>query len=289
MLPALFGLLATVTAWALFVASPDTRQRALEEVVAAASYTRNLSLWSHVPGTLLGHTWSLAVEEQFYLVWPVVLVVAVRARRPATALAAVFIVAFAALSALRVSGRAGPGTLFFGRPEALLLGAALALVRRDHPHLWAGPTAALRGRSATIVGAAGLVVIATWRGADRLSSIGFTLAAIAAALLIYGLVALDGRGPGALFAWRPAVALGVVSYGFYLWHMPVLRWVDDRLVGRPAIVRLGIALPLALLATLASYRLLELPALRLKRRLPRPSSRLSPLATTSSAPSPASS
>ena len=138
LLPALFGLLAVVTAWALLVASPDTRHNALSEVAAAASYTRNLTWWANVPGTLLGHTWSLALEEQFYLIWPVILVICLRPRRSSTALTAIFVAGFVVVSALRMSHVVGPAALLIGRPDALLLGAAVALLRRDHPQQWVG-------------------------------------------------------------------------------------------------------------------------------------------------------
>jgi peptidoglycan/LPS O-acetylase OafA/YrhL len=270
LLPALFGLLAAVAVWALFVAAPDTRHDALREILAAASYTRNLTWWANVPGTLLGHTWSLALEEQFYLVWPAVVVLCLRPRRTSTALTTIFLAGFVMLSALRMSHVVGPAALFIGRPDALLLGAALALLRRDHPHRWSGPAATQRAIVATVVGATALLITASWDSADNLFNVGYSLAALSAAALIYGLVVLDEAGPGRVFARRPAVALGRVSYGFYLWHMPVLRWTDDRLIGRPAVVRVGLGLTLALIATMLSYRLIEQPALRLKRRFAAP-------------------
>ncbi|MEP7112169.1 MAG: acyltransferase [Ilumatobacteraceae bacterium] len=266
LLPALFGLLATVTAWALLVAAPDTRHNALNEVVAAASYTRNLTWWAHVPGTLLGHTWSLALEEQFYLVWPALLTMCLRPRRSSTWLATLFVAAFLTISALRHSGVVGPAALFIGRPDALLLGAALALVRRDRVGWWDGQAAARRAGAAVVVGTAGLLGIAAWDAGDNVFGIGYSLAALAAAALIYGLVVLHERGRWSVFGWPPAVAFGRVSYGFYLWHLPVLRWTDDRLIGEPAIVRIGIGFALALIATMLSYRVLEQPALRWKSR-----------------------
>jgi peptidoglycan/LPS O-acetylase OafA/YrhL len=256
LLPALFGL----------VAAPATRHRALREVLAAISYTRNLTWWAHVPGPLLGHTWSLALEEQFYLVWPIVLLVGVRSRRPATTLAAVFGTAAIVLAALRIGGFAGPAALFIGRPEALILGATMALIRRDQPQWWSADASSRPAEFATVAGAATLIGLAFITGADNLGGMGYTMAAMAAAALIYGLVVLDGRGIGQAFAWRPAVALGRVSYGFYLWHLPVLRWTDDRLIGRPAALRIAIGLTLAAAATTGSYLLIERPALRLKRR-----------------------
>jgi peptidoglycan/LPS O-acetylase OafA/YrhL len=270
LLPALFGLLVVVTAWAVVIASPDTRHRALQEVLAAASYTRNLTWWAHVPGPLLGHTWSLALEEQFYLVWPLMVIVCVRAGRSTRSLTGVFLAAFVALTVLRVAGFAGPGALFIGRPEALLLGATLALIRRDHSDQWTDPS---RTRLAVAVGSVILIALAATDGADAPRGIGYTLAAVAAAATIWGVVVLGEHGVGRVFAWRPAVAFGRVSYGFYLWHLPVLRWTDDH-VHAPGLLRIPLALAAALAATVLSFHLLERPALRVKAKLkprnPRP-------------------
>jgi peptidoglycan/LPS O-acetylase OafA/YrhL len=109
-----------------------------------------------------------------------------------------------------------------------------------------------------------------WDGADSFFSVGYSLAAICAALLILGLVVHGDGGVAAPFTQPWVVALGKVSYGFYLWHMPVLRWTDDRLVGRPALLRVPVGLAVALLATVVSYRLLERPAMRLKARVQSP-------------------
>jgi peptidoglycan/LPS O-acetylase OafA/YrhL len=65
------------------------------------------------------------------------------------------------------------------------------------------------------------------------------------------------------------VALGRISYGVYLWQQPVLRWVDDRLVGRPAMLRLPLAVAGILICATVSYRFVERPALRWKDRLGR--------------------
>lgn len=266
LLPALAGLLVAVVVWAVVVASPGTRHDALREVVAAASYTRNMPWWDGVPGTLLGHTWSLALEEQFYLVWPVLLALLVRPRRSARGLTVLFVLLWVVVGALRLAEVAGPGLFWVQRPEALLLGAAVALTRRRHATAWVAPRARSMATAGVVAGALGLVGLALWDDADRMFGVGFSLAAVAAVLLVLGLVVLEERGVGGWFARRPVVLFGRMSYGFYLWHMPVLRWVDDRLVGRSAMVRLPLGLGLALLATAVSYRVLEQPALRWKDR-----------------------
>lgn len=266
LLPALAGLLAVVLVWAFFVASPETRHDALREVVAAASYTRNMPWWDGVPGTLLGHTWSLALEEQFYLVWPLMLVAMVRPLRPARGVTVVFVLFWLVVGGLRVGEMSGPGLFWVQRPEALVLGAAVALVRRQHSGAWQRDRAQSVATAGVVVGSLGLVALAVWDDADLMFGIGFSLAAVAAVLLVLGLVVLEEQGVARWFAARPAVVFGRMSYGFYLWHMPVLRWVDDRLVGRSAVVRVGAGLALALAATVVSYCVLERPALRLKDR-----------------------
>ncbi|MFM2078383.1 MAG: hypothetical protein RJA49_2273 [Actinomycetota bacterium] len=270
LLPALFGLLAVVMVWATFVASPDTRHKAYMEVLAALSYTRNFTFWSHVPGPLLGHTWSLALEEQFYLIWPLLLWLCVRPRQGAMRVVMVFGAIFIVFGMLRGAHFQGPSLLFVQRPEALLLGSGLAMVRREHGAGWTGVRVEAIARAAVIGGAVGLVALGAWNGADDMFSVGYTAAALLAAALVFGLVVLDGRGPSGWFTGRWTVELGRMSYGFYLWHLPVLRWVDDRLVGRSAFVRIPLGLSVALLATIASYRLIELPALRLKERFRAP-------------------
>jgi peptidoglycan/LPS O-acetylase OafA/YrhL len=266
LLPALLALIAIVLVWATFVASPSTRHNAYMEVLASLSYTRNLTIWSHVPGTLLGHTWSLALEEQFYLLWPLVLTLCIRPREGAMRMIAIFGAIFVLFGVVRLCHVQGPSLLFVERPEALLLGSGLALFRREQSHRWVGERIRSAARAAVVLGAAGLVLLSVWNGADAMFSIGYSIAALLSVALIFGLVVLDGDGPSRWFCGRWAVRFGQMSYGFYLWHMPVLRWVDDRLGATTALLRTPIGLGLALLAAMASYRWIETPALRLKAR-----------------------
>lgn len=280
LVPALAVVLAAVTAYAVLIAQPSTRHDALREVVAAATYTRNWTgLWLHTPGPLLGHTWSLALEEQFYLLWPLVLTLALRRpeRRRANELGllTVFVAAAALATTLRALGVDGWSLLLDQRPDALLLGAATALARRRWGTTW-------RQRAAThhrALGAATAVALVTLAALAAIvwsldaHHPGFPLAAAAAALLVATLVVADeGRATTVLHRAmnaRPLTTLGRISYGVYLWQLPVLRWVDDRLPNRSAALRIPLALVGILAAATLSYVVVERPILRWKDRLGR--------------------
>jgi hypothetical protein len=116
-----------------------------------------------------------------------------------------------------------------------------------------------------VVGVAVLVAIAAWDPGDDLFGFGYSAAALAAALLIYGLVVSHEHGPGGLFAWRPAIALGRAPTVSICGTCPccggpTIAWSDSRQSANRPGVRAGVA------ATMISYRLIEQPALRLKSR-----------------------
>jgi len=182
------------------------------------------------------HTWTLAVEEHYYLLWPLVLVL-LRRRGRGFLLALVLLAAasVALRSALWPSWHAqlGSDTNAYG----LLLGSALALVR---------PRRDLR---AGVLGAALLVL------AVALPSVATgPVAAVAALCLVSGPVP----------TWPVLVGAGRISYGLYLWHIPVMSTVI--LVAQPEWVRALALYPVAVLLALVSYRFVETPFLRLKDR-----------------------
>lgn len=278
LVPALAVVLAAITAYALFVAQPSTRHDALREVVAAATYTRNWTgPWLHTPGPLLGHTWSLALEEQFYLLWPLVLTLALRRperrRQNELGLIAVFAAATVLATTLRALGVDGWSLLLDQRPDALLLGAATALARRRWGTSWRALATSRRTATLAAVALAALSALAATVWSLDVRHPGFPLAAAAAALLVATLVTADeGRATTALhraMRARPLTALGRISYGVYLWQLPVLRWVDDRSPNRSAALRIPLALVGILAAATLSYVVVERPILRWKDRLGR--------------------
>ena len=202
------------------------------------------------------HLWSLGVEEQFYLLFPIVLVFLLRRGRE-TARNSILLACVLSFAAAEATMPLQPQASFYVMPLRfweLGVGAMLALVpRRD-----LGPTTA--GWLTTI----GLVVIASatwWRGTIEHFPASGALPAISGSMLV--LAATHGSTPGGagvLLRSRPLVAIGLVSYGFYLWHWPLLAIDRAAMLGEPPASRRVLFCLVALLLATATYRWVERPA-----------------------------
>lgn len=184
---------------------------------------------------VLRHMWSLAIEMQFYLVWPVVfLLLAKRLGLSLKTLAITFLagaVASAALLAVLAGWGDDPSTAYystFSRLSGLLLGAALALVWR--PKKLGGAPIAGKARQMDQAGIAALVVVmaffylATDTGIG-MYRIGFALFSLAAVVLVAVASHPTARLAGPHGFGHPLLeAIGVRSYGIYLWHWPVFAY-----------------------------------------------------------------
>ena len=198
----------------------------------------------------LEHTWSLAVEEQFYLVWPVLLVVLLAGamtaahRRQALRRVLVFcgLVAVASTVLLAQSyDPMDPGRAYYGtdtRAASLVIGAGLAVVLARYRPQAAGWVTSRRVRRALGVLAAGAVLVLAWAwthadGGDRWLYRGGLAAMAFAVAVVLAYVVLVPRGWLArLLALAPLVLLGRISYGVYLWHWPVFIAVNAGRTGR---------------------------------------------------------
>ncbi|WP_261569008.1 acyltransferase family protein [Frankia gtarii] len=250
-------------------------------------------------GAWFGHTWSLSLEEQFYLIWPAVLVLL--CRRPATRrrlpaiLTAAAVVVFVWREVLIAAG-VSDARIYFGldtRADALLVGAGLAawgwvgsrlpgpadtdvarLRRFGRAVRLAGLAARLRGASGLILAVAGPVALAALavlavtvpepgNGITALDLGGFTGVALLAGVVVLSLDRCRDAPLAVALGSAPLAWFGRISYGFYLWHFPVAGTVRDRLgdrVGTPGQVLIAIVLSTALAA--GSHYLVERPAQR---------------------------
>jgi peptidoglycan/LPS O-acetylase OafA/YrhL len=241
---------------------------------AAAGYYSNWWLiFHHVsyfarfgPPSPLGHLWSLAVEEQFYLIWPWLLLVATRYIRTRRVLSYLALVA-AALSAIEMAVLWHPGVdptrVYDGtdtRAFGLLIGAALAFVWPSRPSKQL--VARIPRLAMELVGLAGLAVIIVMvatvgQYSPFLYRGGLVILSVATAAVVAALVyprALFGR----VIGMRPMQWVGVRSYGIYLWHYPIIV-LTTPLLARPNLTRSFFQIAATFAVAAMSWRLVEDP------------------------------
>jgi peptidoglycan/LPS O-acetylase OafA/YrhL len=228
--------------------------------------------WAGILGWF-NHTWSLAIEEQFYLLWPPLLMLLLKRRGNATVLVVIssLIAASVLLRLILFALGASSIRLYVGldtRADALLIGCLLALIVSRYAIL-SQPGLARFSRIG-VVGAS-LLIFTLFAGEHTDLSFfhigGFTVVALAfAALILHLVISPEGR-LARLLSFRPFVRVGAISYGLYLWHVPVFAVIplDERGWGHWEAQLLRIAV--TFFFAIVSYRYLERPILRLKKRL----------------------
>jgi len=210
----------------------------VSQVLVAAGYVENLSAafgWQPM-SAVLGHTWSLAAEWQFYLVWPLALVWA-RRRWSLPAIGRAVLILGLLSAAWQLVSWNGDWPRSFAGPDThaapILIGCALALgVRVPFPR-WG----------------IGLILVPLAFGLPWLAAILPTSLATASII----------QRPPAWLSFRPLVWVGTISYGLYLWHVPILNTPEINAMGGVVVILSSF------LAAFLSYRFLEAPILRLRR------------------------
>jgi peptidoglycan/LPS O-acetylase OafA/YrhL len=257
--PALIVLLCVVLILGWLWMLPGPYAQLSSDVFASAAFAANIALWLQsgyfdveAAKKPLLHLWSLGIEEQFYLIWPLVLMLAMRLRRGLIWVAgAITLASFALNVALIGSNPVATFYLPFTRAWELLAGGALACgwSRIDHgevaSNLRAGAGAALI--AIAIVALDPTRAFPGWWAA---------LPVAGSALLLSAPLAWGCRR---LLAIRPMVWVGLISYPLYLWHWPLLvffaiiKFAPLTLLERALIVLLSVAL------AWATYRFIEIP------------------------------
>jgi peptidoglycan/LPS O-acetylase OafA/YrhL len=251
LLPALFTMMVAVALAAALYYTAQAHDLG-GDLLAAFGYVTNWWLilknssyfgtGDHPP--LLTHLWSLAVEEQFYLIWPLVLILLAgrRGRRTAlTILTFALIAASTALAYVLFDPYADPSRVYYGtdtRAATPLIGALLAITLR--PWRWRSGGSPMIGRLIDLAACTALawLVIAAMTTSDKAPFLyhgGFLFIAVAAGLLVIGAAHPDSK-IGGLLGIAPLRWLGERSYGIYLWHWPIF-----------AVTQPGIDVPLGLL------------------------------------------
>ena len=279
LLPALAGVLAGVALYAVLFAKPDELANIRGDALATIGYFANWraifnsrDYWTLFRSpSPLDHTWSLAIEEQFYLVWPLVVAVLVRGCRGRAAaarlLVASVVLAVASLAwTLVIFDPANVSRVYYGtdtRLASIVVGAALAA--------WLGLRGPVRARSSRLaleagaLGALALLAIAWTQlagSSDILYRGGLFVCALATVIVIAAAVH-PRRGPvSQLLSFGPLCALGLVSYGVYLWHWPLYVVLDQSRVHLGGWPLLCVRVAATLVVAAVSYRFVERPIRR---------------------------
>jgi peptidoglycan/LPS O-acetylase OafA/YrhL len=270
LLPALLVMLAVMAALIGLSGDPLAQGQARGDLLATLFYVANWRFIAtgqsyftqFVAVSPDRHTWSLAIEEQFYLVWPIVVaLVLARVRARALGIIATAVAVASVLWMIALFDPADPSRAYYGtdsRIFEILIGALLAIGL-------AGPLRERIGAICRRVAPLALLLLLgafVWLTDDNglYYQGGAVLVCLAAAALIAGLEA--GSPIERLLSLRPMVLVGLISYGMYLWHFPIITFVNEWVGPTSLPGEAVLATSLTLAATAISYVVVERPIRR---------------------------
>ncbi|HEV7762628.1 MAG TPA: acyltransferase [Acidimicrobiales bacterium] len=274
LLPALAVALGVIFVAALFGHGENTPQELLSRSLWNLAFLQN---WD-IPNRLvseLGHTWSLAVEGQFYVLWSVTATLVVALTRKNLHRTPYVLLALAGLTAAVIGVTRA---LRFGDTNAYALYLSTT-TRLDGPLIGSiagiayssGWLDRLSRRGATVLAAGGLLVlgycaqnIGPFEG--FLYHGGFTLYALVGSTVVASAATLTDGGLLRFLSRRPLVFLGTISYSLFLWHIPVFLTLQRSAADWSSAARVLVGVPLAFALAWLSYALVERPLLRRSRQ-----------------------
>ncbi|MGZ6913113.1 MAG: acyltransferase family protein [Acidimicrobiia bacterium] len=273
LLPALLLLLTGVAIAAVWFIPAVDLDRLRSDAIAALFYVAN---WRFIASgqsyfdlfaapSPLRHLWSLAIEEQFYLIWPLVVVATFRAARNARRALVVtclvgIAVSVAVMATTYVAG--DPSRAYYGtdaRLHTILVGCLLAVV------LGGSWTATRRAaRPVDVLGLLGLgaIVVAFWRVSELDSALyhgGTLLFALAVVPVVLAAVGAPGGLLSAVLSIGWLRWIGRLSYGIYLWHWPLIVWLTPDRTGLHGLVLDGVRVGATFVLASLSFYLVEQP------------------------------
>ena len=277
LLPALFLMLAGVALYAVFLASDLELGRIRGDALATIAYVAN---WRpifvgqsyfdqySVPSPLR-HAWSLGIEEQYYIVWPLVVIVLLKLRLGFWGLltaSVALMLGSALLMALLFQPGHDPSRVYYGtdtRAQSLLVGSVLSMLL-----LQFGPVrhqllrSLLQALALVCAAAIGFFWHITPEGSTLLYRGGFLLLALGVAAVIFAVVQPRSGPVGRVLSVPPLRGLGVISYGVYLWHWPLYMVLTAERTHCSGYELFGLRVLATLAVATVSYHLVEKPLRR---------------------------
>lgn len=276
LLPAVLVMISVVAVWSWLFGSAADLEGVQRDGPWAVVYLANWHFISESGGywasfaqpSMFDHLWSLAIEEQFYVLWPlVVLVIWTVTRRPQRTLLVLSVVGAVVSVAVMFAIYDGgdPTRVYMGtdtRASSLLVGALVAtaparqFVRRV--------VSALGRRLDLVLVALGGFVLWSWASIDGASAESLYRGGLFAhSLACAFLVVLVASGSGGVslraLGWAPLAWIGTLSYGLYLWHWPVYVVLTSERTGLDGVALLAVRIAVSASIAYASFRLVEDP------------------------------
>ncbi len=289
LIPALLVMLVVVALYVELVAPSGEYPGFRDDALSVLGYFSNwhfisvgASYWAEgAAPSLLTHTWSLAIEEQFYLIWPLVLIAVLRLTGGKRRRGLIVVLGVSFGGALLSSGwmaflyRSGATTtrLYYGtdtHAQSILIGCALGTLlamikdRRGVESLVPIAVTVRARRLLSVVGLAAALGLA-WQwthigGTDPFAyEGGFLLGALLTALVLASASCVPFGPLAVVLSLRWLRYVGTISYGMYLWYFPVFQYVDGARTGQTGLRLFVIRVAVDMAIATCSYFLIELP------------------------------